>query len=116
MIRVAPSTRLRKAMRVVTNENQYMEGLDSRARYLTQMEQAMDSDFGLTLIAAMEQLEANAYATLFKTNMKWRVSQAKAEIKTAKYIKSIFMTFRAEKNEVVAMQKQLNEDVNNEAI
>jgi len=109
-MRIPPSRQLKKALRVVTNENEYLDNLDTRQQYLDEMVKAIDSNFGITLIAALEQLEGNAFATLFKTVMPWKRRQAKAEIKTAHYIKGIFMSIRSEQAEVSAMKKQIEQE------
>jgi len=115
-MRIPPSRRLKKSLRVVTNENEYLDSLDTRQQYLAEMVQAMDSNFGITLLAALEQIEGNAFTTLFKTIMPWKRNQAKAEIKTARYIKGILIGLRSEKAEVDAMKKQIEEEYNNDSI
>ena len=109
-MRIPPSRRLKKALRVVTDENEYLNSLESRQQYLDEMVRSIDSDFGTTLLAALEQLESNAFATLYKTVMPWRRKQAKAEIKTVQYIKGIFLGLRSEKAEVDAMKNQIEQE------
>ena len=96
-------------MRVVTNDNEHYENLQKRKLYLAEIERSMDGDFGITLLAALEQLEGSAYSTLYKSSMKSRVAQAKAEIKTVQYIKGTLMAFRSEKATVDSMVKQIDE-------
>jgi len=109
-MRFPPSRRLYDTSKMITDENSYIDGLNSRQEYLKNIEDCMHSPFGLTLVAALEQLESSAYSTLYSSSMKSRVAQAKAEIKTAKYLKGMLLGFRTEKLEVETMQSQLSED------
>lgn len=114
-MRIAPSSRLKKQLRVVTDENEYIANLETRQQYLRQMTDCMDSDFGMTILAAFEQIESQAYGTLYKTNIKSRVAQAKAEIKTVQYMKGIFMSLRSDKATTDAMLEKTSEEQNDES-
>jgi len=105
-----PSRRLHKAMNEVAGDSSYFEQLDKRKAYLDEASRCMDGSFGITLLASLESMESEAYSTLYKSNMKSRVAQAKAEIKTIQFIKGRLMSLRIEKANVDGSIEELMEN------
>jgi len=113
-MRIAPSRRLKKSLKAVTDDNAYFDDLQQREQYLAEMERCMSGNFGTMLIAALEQLESAAYSTLYKSSMKHRIAQAKAEIKTVQYVKGVFLSLRAERENLEAMKETIEQEITNE--
>jgi len=105
-MRVPPSRRLHKNLIAVTSDNDYIDDLEKRASYLTGITEAMESPFGVILIRALENLEATALEDLYKSMTKLGTNQAKAEVKTARYIKAVLMGYVYEKE---AFNNSLNQ-------
>jgi len=111
---ILPSSRLRKHIRAVTSDNEYLRDLEKREAYLNGIIQSIESPFGVILIKALEDIEANAYKKLYTARMKGAIAQAKAEIKTASYIKNILMGYIHEKeafNNAIEQYKEMEEGV-----
>ena len=92
-----PSRLLRKTIRAVVNENEYLDDLHERKRYLDSFHDCINSPFGTVLINSLESLEKQAMEKHIKSIRRHTANQAKAEIKTARYLLNVFRGMLAEK-------------------
>lgn len=114
-MRIAPSMRLHKMNKTVQHGDEaVIAKLASRKEYAQGVIDGVNSPFGISLISALENLEANAYNTLFKTSMKSKIAQAKAEIKTSKYLKGVLMGYIAEGSSLDKLIEQYNKNADGE--
>jgi len=85
--------RLKKHLKVVTSDNEYLNDLQKRDAYLTSIKDCMESPFGVILINALEAIEGSALESLYQTNSDKETMQSKAEIKTARLLKATLMGY-----------------------
>jgi hypothetical protein len=111
---IAPSRRLAKAADMIQEQVGEVQGIEERQAYVSEMTACINGNFGMSLFKALESLEVNGYDTLYKSSMKTRQMQAKAEIKTAKYLKAMLMGYIIEESSLAELMKQHNNMENGE--
>jgi len=89
--------RMKREIKSVFDDNEYLNDLQKRQGYLRNIKECIDSPFGVILIQALEQIERDGYATLYKTWLPHKSRQAKANIKAASLLKNTIMGYSAEK-------------------
>ena len=106
---IPPSRRLQKHIKAVTSENEYFADMEKRDAYLRGITECLESPFGVVLIKALEDIESNAYKKLYTARFKGSIAQAKAEIKTASYVKNVLMGYVYEKEAFENAMRQYQE-------
>ena len=103
-----PSRALRQATKEMVGDADYLTGLHENLKVANAVKDGMNSHFGAAVIAALENLERAAYGTLASTSpwRKAKIAQAQTELKTAKYIKAILLTYV---NSVDVLQEQIED-------
>jgi len=87
---------LKRNVKAVFDDNEYINDMQRRKAYLDEMKAAINSPFGVMLLKALDDVEATAFNTLYKSSFKHRVAQAKAEIKVASYLKGVIKGYASE--------------------
>ncbi|RME11488.1 MAG: hypothetical protein D6816_02035 [Bacteroidetes bacterium] len=96
-------------MKVVTEDNEYLKSLEQRKTYTDSFEQAINSPFGEVLLQAIDNLEKDALERLTKVWRKSSLAQARADVKAARYIKSVLQSMLAEKKSLENEIKSYND-------
>ena len=110
------SKRIQSLAKAITGENKYFDNLLEKQAYLQSIKQAMNSPFGEELMKALDTVESAAFETLYNSNFKHKIAQAKAEIKIARYLKSILSSFIVEEKQVTdTINHFREEEMNGEA-
>jgi hypothetical protein len=109
-----PSRALRKVGKEMVGDADYLTGVQKNLKIANNVRDGMDSHFGAAVIAALENLERAAYATMANTNpyfRKGKIAQAQAELKTAKYLKAILISYVSN---IDTLEEQIQELYGNE--
>jgi len=101
--------RVKKNVKAAFEDNDYIDDMQKRGSYLDNITDAINSPFGVLLIKALDDIEAQAFNTLYKTSFKHRVAQAKAEIRVASYMKGVIAGYTAENESFKQAVKTFNE-------
>jgi hypothetical protein len=108
-MKILPSRNLKKQMKMVTDDNEYVNDLKKRGQYLRGIQESMESPFGVILINALESVESNALENLYLAGNDMVARQAKAEIKIARYMKSTLMGYVVEQGSFETAIQQYSE-------
>lgn len=104
-MRLLPSRTLKKHLKAVTNDNDYLKDMEKRREYLKSIVSAMESPFGVILVNALESIEGDALENLYVAGNAMVARQAKAEIKISRYLKAVLMGYVHEKEAFDAAMK-----------
>jgi len=106
---IPPSRRLHKHLKVVTSENEYLKDAQKRKQYLDGIKTAMESPFGVILLKSLENIERSGHEALYGASLKSTEQQARAEIKTARYLTAVLMGYVYEADALEAAINTYNE-------
>jgi len=88
----------------------YWEGLIKQKAKIDDIVQGMDSTCGEVILNALENLERSATEAALKSRTKRSFYQARAEVKTARYILGILKTYRTEQKNLAHALKEMEEN------